>query len=72
MLVAKNASVVVGLIFKEDVIPSSVAKTLTSTVSNITFVVNETTFKVALITSAMVKIIFVVTEIIFRLLTSVS
>ena len=38
---------------------------VTSTVINITFVGNETTFKVALITSSVVKIFFVVTEIIF-------
>ena len=40
---------------------------VTSTVTNITFVVNETTFKVALITSSVVNIIFVVSEIIFFL-----
>ena len=54
----------VEITFKVDVV--------ISTVTNITFVVNETTFKVALITSLVVNIFFVVTEIIFCWLTLVS
>ena len=38
---------------------------VTSTVSNITFVVDETTFKVTVITFSVVNITFVVTELIF-------
>ena len=39
---------------------------LSSSVANITFVVLEITFKVAVITSRVVKIIFVVAEITFK------
>ena len=46
MLVAKITLVVVEIIFKDDVVPSSVAK--------ITFIVNETIFKVAVINFSVV------------------
>ena len=73
MLVANITVVVVEIIFKEDVITSSVPNIShivveitfkvavgTSSVAKITFVVNGTIFKVV-----MVNIIHVVTEIIF-------
>ena len=70
MLVSKITFGMVEIIFKEDVITSSVAKitytvvkitfklaVVTSSVAIITFVVNGTTFKVAVITFSVVDII---------------
>ena len=58
VLVANITFVVVEIIFKEEVITSSVA--------NITHIEVEITFKVAVGTSSVVRITFVVNETIFK------
>ena len=57
VLVDKITSVVVEIIFKEDVITSSVAM--------VTYIMVEITFKVAVVTSTETKITFVVNETTF-------